>query len=221
VASCGSERVLHSGLPKPWQPSCHPPPGVRCVGLAYHAQHSHMPEKIQSTSALVFTASATFARPNMPPKRKQRRDAVPVNASQATSFSDLPAAVLSELARQCKYGWFNRRGGHPLLAVCRATRDGVLASLTRINLTVSAACQPDARLLAKVASQAPPGLEIKLRLQDDHALLTLLQAGVYSKGWARVHSLLVRASTGSRPVTSMTRSLCKQLAGLCICTLAD
>jgi hypothetical protein len=140
-----------------------------------------------------------------------------VNASQATNFSDLPAAVLSELARQCKYGWFNRRGGHPLLAVCRATRDGVLASLTRINLTVSAAGQPEARLLAKAASQAPPGLEIKLRLQDDHALLTLLQAGVYSKGWARVHSLLVRASTGSSTSAPLDKAaVCTTCWSVCL-----
>jgi hypothetical protein len=82
-----------------------------------------------------------------------------------------------------------------MLGIARGCRDAVLSSLKRVELELDedSSNQPLARLLHRVCSQAPPGLDLTLALaKQSDALPLLLQPGLQSGGWAHVTALKVR-----------------------------
>jgi hypothetical protein len=143
----------------------------------------------------------------MTPRRKARKlnshEHAPVEEQR--SLVDLPELVLSAVA---KHGfdssntaqpvwWYQRRKGHPMLAVARSLRDAVLSNLTKIRLDLQpqlldSCCQPEARLLHRACCHAAPGLQVELDLgNNQHALLQLLQPALGVGGWQNVHRFTV------------------------------
>jgi hypothetical protein len=124
---------------------------------------------------------------------------------------DLPAPVISHIAR-CEFKVNNSsRGnsqsqksqpGHPLLGVSQACRDAVLHATRTIKLlpirpqadASAAQKSADARLLHHACCEASPRLEVSLYMGCFTAdtLPVLLQPGISSGGWTKVHTLKVR-----------------------------
>jgi hypothetical protein len=116
------------------------------------------------------------------------------------SLVDLPSPALAVVAK-CS----SSRRGHPLLQLSRASRDAVLSSSRTVSLHLAGdEHAPEARLLDRVCSTAPPGLELELDLLEapkcSTALLQLLEPGLSSGGWTHVHELQVSIPAG-RPAT--------------------
>jgi hypothetical protein len=105
----------------------------------------------------------------------------------------LPAPVLARIA---EFGL--RSYGHALLGVSRACRDAVLQAIKTWSLGAprdasAAQMSPHARLLHRACCEASPGLEVRLYLIEvADSLSVLLQPGISSGGWSKVHTLHVR-----------------------------
>jgi hypothetical protein len=115
------------------------------------------------------------------------------------SLLDLPDPALAAIVRCSKQP--SSTPQHPLLALSRASRDAVLSCSRTVSLCLAGSEHaPEARLLHRVCSTAPPGLELELDLegasQSSKPLLQLLQPGVSSGGWTHVHELEVSIPTG-------------------------
>jgi hypothetical protein len=108
----------------------------------------------------------------------------------------LPIELLPVIARDRRL-WSTYSNDHPMLGVSRAFRDAVLSSLTGVTLELEedSSLLPLARLLHRICSQAPPGLDLTLDLPSQgHALPMLLQPGLQCGGWANVTALQVGKS---------------------------
>jgi hypothetical protein len=117
----------------------------------------------------------------------------------------LPAPVLARIAelslRSVDERVSHEGYGHPLLRVSQACRDAVLHATKTISLPKghSQATAADARLLHRACCEASPGLEVSLSMtfRDPVTLCVLLQPGIISGGWTKVHTLGVRLRRAS------------------------
>jgi hypothetical protein len=112
----------------------------------------------------------------------------------------LPSPVLARIAELGLKSYSYR--GHPLLGVSQACRDAVLHATKTISFVPE--CTPtraspaeksaDAGLLHRACCEASPGLEVRLDVSDPDSdmLSVLLQPGITSGGWTKVHALRVR-----------------------------
>jgi hypothetical protein len=134
----------------------------------------------------------------------------------AASLLSLPEAVLTHIAQlsKAKQGKSRKLWWHPMLYLSRGCRDAVLRSLHSISppklgywdfkslaeedgLISSRRLKVWGQLLHRAASLASPGLKVYLQLQYiQQSLPHLLQPGISSGGWSKVHSLQVRALSG-------------------------
>jgi hypothetical protein len=140
----------------------------------------------------------------MPEEKLQKPESHDVQHQTASqpSLLDLPDLALAHIAYiSTRPPRRASRHGHPLLQLSRGCRDAVLHNLTRICLVIRSPEQlekdpePWARLLHRACSHARPGLHVELNLWDCNTLLAaLVQHGIESGGWSRVHTLTVSAA---------------------------
>jgi hypothetical protein len=96
---------------------------------------------------------------------------------------------------------YDQGHGHPLLGVSQACRDAVLHATKTISLSLqhtqagASAAQKvaDAQLLHRACCEASPGLEVSLDMRswEPDTLSVLLQPGIRSRSWTKVHNLKV------------------------------
>jgi hypothetical protein len=107
------------------------------------------------------------------------------------SLVDLPESVLALVAQRSR-----STCGHPLLQSSRVARDAVLSCSSTVSLRLAGGEHaPEARLLDRVCSTAPHGLELELDLlgasKSSKPLLQLVKPGLSTGGWTHVHKLKV------------------------------
>jgi hypothetical protein len=140
----------------------------------------------------------------MPGEARKFKPSCTARDSNATCpLLSLPATVLAHIAelslRSVDERVSNEGYGHPLLGVSQVCRDAVLHATRNISLyshpqATAAEISADARLLHRVCCEASPGLEVKLNMYsgDPDRLSVLLEPGISSGGWTKVHTLGVR-----------------------------
>jgi hypothetical protein len=141
---------------------------------------------------------------------------------QQSILQVLPKELLPLIAEQCVLG----TSGHPMLGVSRAFRDAILSNLTAVKLELeynsNLPTAPFARLLHRVCTQAPPGLDVKLDLSDrGHALPMLLQPGLRCGGWANVTALEVGKEQSVDPVKIQLHTGMTLTSGPALCLAGD
>jgi hypothetical protein len=123
-----------------------------------------------------------------------------------SSLLDLPQGVLALII---SFSAPNSKRQHPLLAVCRATRDAVLQTLQELTLKFEGVLRipPLAGLLHRACCAARAGLTIILQCQSAWADAVLQlgvqhlsndSLGVEHTGWDRVHTLVRAARARGR-----------------------
>jgi hypothetical protein len=156
---------------------------------------------------LTFDLSTGHPPPSMPGKSHKASSESTANDADDSALPFLPASVLSHIARfglrsyraRDHYHW---QAGHPLLGVSKACRDAVLHATKTISLLdnrspsgpSAAQMFAAARLLHRACCEASPGLKVSLSMKSwgPYTLLLLLQPGISSGGWTKVHTLKVR-----------------------------
>jgi hypothetical protein len=130
-------------------------------------------------------------------KSPQPREVVATGDEDEPKLSCLPLEVLASISSNT--GQHSTRV-HPLLKVCRATRDAVLQGLKNVELCITndedgSTVGRLARMLHRACCTATPGLKVKLcwrNLKCEQGVLTnlLLAPGIQSQGWHNVHYLV-------------------------------